>query len=197
MNIPSRSGRTAYTMFTGIIEEIGTIKQLTRGTVQKITIASNLKNAKGDSVAIQGICLTVTNVTAHGFSVEAVRQTERITTLNDWHKGKKVNCERALKLGDRLGGHIMLGHIDEVAKCIRRAGATFHFQVSTAGAKYLVPKGSIGIDGVSLTISEVMQTIFTVNIIPFTADHTTLGAVRSNSFVNVEFDYLAKFMRPQ
>jgi riboflavin synthase len=119
-------------MFTGIIEEIGTIKQLTRGTVQKITIASNLKNAKGDSVAIQGICLTVTNVTAQGFSVEAVRQTERITTLNDWHKGKKVNCERALKLGDRLGGHIMLGHIDEVAKCIRRAGATFHFQVSTA-----------------------------------------------------------------
>lgn len=183
-------------MFTGIIEEVGTITQLTRGIVQKIMIASNLKNAHGDSIAIQGVCLTVTETSAQGFSVEAIRQTKQITTLDEWRKGKKVNCERAIRLGDRLGGHIMLGHVDETAKCIRRVGTTFYFQISTAGAKYLVSKGSIGIDGVSLTISDVTQNVFTVNIIPFTADHTTLGALRTNSFVNVEFDYLAKLIHP-
>ena len=90
----------------------------------------------------------------------------------------------------------MLGHVDEVAKCIRRVGNTFYFQVSTKGSRYCVPKGSIGIDGVSLTISDVSQNIISVNLIPHTMEHTTLGSIRPHSFVNMEFDYIAKILRP-
>jgi len=181
-------------MFTGIIEEIGTITRITRGKVQKITITSSLTNCIGDSISVQGICLTVTDVAKHGFTVDAMRQTQRVTTIDDWHKGTQVNLERALKIGDRLGGHIMLGHVDELAKCIRRYANTIKFQTGSRYARYLVPKGSVGIDGVSLTISEVVQNTFTVNLIPFTAQHTTLGKIRTNSFVNIEYDYLAKFL---
>lgn len=184
-------------MFTGIIEELGTIKQITRGSIHRITIATDLNNKIGDSVAIQGICLTVTKISTGTFLVETMPQTKNATTLNTWRKGMKVNLERALKLGDRLGGHIMLGHVDEVAKCIRHTGNTFHFQVSSAGARYLVPRGSIGIDGVSLTIAEVKQNVFSVNIIPFTKQQTTLEALRINTFTNIEFDYLVKFMHPR
>jgi riboflavin synthase len=182
-------------MFTGTIEEVGTITKITKGMVRNITVASTLTNRVGDSIAIQGICLTVTDVTARSFSVQAMQQTKRITTLNDWRKGSKVNLERALKLGERLGGHIMMGHVDEVAKCIRQSSNALHFQISIPNAQYLVPRGSIGIDGVSLTISDISRNIFAVNLIPFTTAHTTLGAVRVNSFVNVEFDYITKIMR--
>jgi riboflavin synthase len=182
-------------MFTGIIEEIGTITRITRGRVHRITIESDLVNRIGDSIAIQGVCLTVTDVTKHGFTVDAMRQTQRITTIDDWHRGSRVNLERAMKIGDRLGGHIMLGHVDDLAKCIRRRANTLRFQVQSKGARYLIPKGSIGIDGVSLTIGEASQNTFTVNLIPFTSKHTTLGTVRAASFVNIEYDYLVKFMQ--
>lgn len=182
-------------MFTGIIEDVGTITRITRGKIQKITIDSGLTNRIGDSIAIQGICLTVTDVIKNGFTVDAIKQTQHITTINDWHKGTRVNLERALKIGDRLGGHIMLGHVDELAKCIRCYANTLKFQVKSTHARYLAPKGSIGIDGVSLTISEVSQNTFAVNTIPFTLQHTTLNAVRIHSYVNIEYDYLVKFLQ--
>ena len=182
-------------MFTGIIEDIGTITRITRGKIHKITIDSELTNHVGDSIAVQGICLTITDIIRHGFTVDAIKQTQRITTIDDWQKGARVNLERALKISDRLGGHIMLGHVDELAKCIRRYGNTLKFQVRSTNARYLISKGSIGIDGVSLTISEVSQNTFTVNIIPFTLQHTTLNAIKINSFVNIEYDYLMKFLR--
>jgi len=181
-------------MFTGIIEEIGTIARITRGSVQRITIDSSLTNRVGDSIAIQGICLTVTDITKHGFTVDAMRQTQRITTIDDWHKGTCVNLERALMIGDRLGGHIMLGHVDELAKCIRHHANTLKFQIQSGNKRYLISKGSIGINGVSLTISEVAHNTFTVNLIPFTSQHTTLGTIKAATFANIEYDYLVKFM---
>jgi riboflavin synthase len=184
-------------MFTGIIEEIGTITRITRGKEHRITVESGLTNRVGDSIAVQGVCLTVTDIAKNGFTVDAMWQTQRITAINDWRKGTRVNLERALKIGDRLGGHIMLGHVDEMAKCIRRHANSLRFQVQNHNARYLIPKGSIGIDGVSLTISEVSQNIFTVHIIPFTSTHTTLGSIRAASFVNIEYDYLVKFMGPR
>lgn len=182
-------------MFTGIIEEKGKILKVLKGSVQKIYIESGLKNKKGDSIAIQGICLTVTDINKKGFFVEAMRQTKRVTTLSDWRVGDYINLERALKIGDRLGGHIMLGHIDEVGKLIRRKGNEYYFQVSHNKTKHLLPKGSIGIDGVSLTISNVSKNIFSVNLIPFTLKNTTLGNLKIGSFVNVEYDYLTKFLK--
>jgi riboflavin synthase len=182
-------------MFTGIIEEKGRINKIIKGKVYKIHIESGLKNKPGDSIAIQGTCLTVTDVDKKGFTVEAMRQTKMITTLSEWQMGSYVNLEQALKLGDRLGGHILLGHVDEVGKLIRIKGNEYYFQVGTQNVKYLIPKGSIGIDGVSLTISSVSKNVFSVNLIPFTLKNTTLGALKPGSFANLEFDYLAKLFK--
>lgn len=181
-------------MFTGIIEEKGKIKQLIRSSVHSITIESALNCEKGESIAVQGICLTVTDTSKHGFTVQAMQQTHRITTLNDWRVGDHLNLERALRLSDRLGGHILLGHVDEVGKVVRIKGNEYYIQVDPHSMRYLVQKGSIGIDGVSLTITSASKNIFSVSLIPYTLTTTTLGKVKRNSFVNLEFDYLAKLV---
>jgi len=182
-------------MFTGVIEEKGKIRKITKGKVQTIVVESTIENKKGDSISIQGICLTVVDVDKLGFSVEAMRQTKRITTLSDWQVGTYVNLERALRIGDRLGGHLMLGHIDEIGKLIRTKGNEYFFQRSTENTKYVIPKGSVGIDGVSLTVANVSKNIFSVNLIPFTLKNTTLGALKIGSFVNIELDYLLKCLK--
>lgn len=182
-------------MFTGIIEEKGKIKKLVRSRVNTISIESGLKCNRGESISIQGICLTVTDTFKHGFAVQSMQQTQRITTLIDWRVGDHVNLERALRIGDRLGGNILLGHIDEVGKIIRIRDNEYCIQIRPRSMKYLVPKGSIGVDGVSLTIASVSKNIFSVYLIPHTLKGTTLGNVRNNSFVNLEFDYLAKLVR--
>ncbi len=182
-------------MFTGIIEEKGKIRRISKGKIETIFVESGLENKKGDSIAIQGICLTVTGVDKQGFSVEAVRQTRRITTLSDWQIGNHVNLERALRIGDRLGGHIMLGHVDEVGKLVRIRGNEYFFQRSVKNTKYIIPKGSVGIDGVSLTVSNVSKNVFSVNLVPFTLKNTTLGILKTGSFVNIELDYLLKYLK--
>ena len=181
-------------MFTGIVEEKGTITKIVRSKVQVISIASQLEVKKGDSIGIQGICLTITNIDKNGFSVQAMRQTKRVTTLPDWKTGDEVNLERSLMLNSRLGGHIVLGHVDEIAKCIRINSNEYTFQVGPQNTCYLVPKGSICIDGVSLTISMSSKSIFAINLIPYTLEHTTLGRIKPGSFVNIEYDYLAKLV---
>jgi len=181
-------------MFTGIIEETGTIEKITGGRVQTIAVTSHIENQVGDSIAIQGICLTVTGLTKHGFTVEAMKQTERVTTLPDWRSGDAVNLERALRLDGRLGGHILLGHIDEVIRCIRIKGNEYFFQAHPSNKQYLVPKGSVALDGVSLTIGTVSGNVLSVNLIPYTREHTTLGSVKLRSSVNVEYDYLTKIV---
>jgi riboflavin synthase len=181
-------------MFTGIIEEIGKISKISKGLIYTIHIASELKVKKGDSIAIQGTCLTVMDVDSKGFSVEVMKQTKGVTTLSEWHVGNQVNLERALKIGDRLGGHILSGHVDERAKVIRIRGNEYYFQIDPRNVHYLIPKGPIGIDGVSLTISSISQNTFSVSLIPYTLKSTTLSNLRKGSFVNVEYDYLAKIL---
>ncbi len=181
-------------MFTGIIEEKGRISKIIPGKVHTIHIQSNLENRQGDSIAIQGICLTVTTVDKKGFVVEAMRQTERITTLSDWRVGDYVNLERALNIGDRIGGHILLGHVDELATCIRITTNEYFFRIAPRSRKYLIPKGSIAINGVSLTVRSITKNMFSVSLIPYTLKTTTLGNLQTGSSVNIEYDYLVKIL---
>ncbi|MGB7055453.1 MAG: riboflavin synthase [bacterium] len=182
-------------MFTGIIEERGRILSVSKGKVQKIAIESGLEVRSGDSVAIQGICLTVTELTKNGFIVDVMRQTRGVTTLTEWRAGDHLNLERALRIGDRLGGHIMLGHIDEVGKLVRVKSNEYFFKINPENASYIVPKGSIGINGASLTIASGANNILSVSLIPFTLNNTTLGELRTGARVNIEYDYLAKLLQ--
>ena len=181
-------------MFTGIIEEKGRISRIVSGKAHTIHIQSKLRPRQGDSIAIQGICLTVTDVGTKEFVVEAMRQTEKITTLPEWRVGDYVNLERALKIGDRIGGHIILGHVDERATCIRIKTNEYFFRIVSRSRKYLIPKGSIAIDGVSLTIRNISKNMFSVSLIPYTLNTTTLGGLKTGSFVNIEYDYLTKIL---
>ena len=181
-------------MFTGIIEEKGKIESITRSAVQRISIGSRLAVEPGESVAIQGICLTVTKVTKTGFSVDAMKQTMIKTTLPGWRSGDDVNLERSLRADSRLGGHIMLGHIDDVGKVVRIKTNEYFFEIDRAFSRYLVPRGSIGIDGASLTISSVSRNTFSVSLIPYTLKNTTFTGLRVGKRVNVEYDYLAKLV---
>ncbi|KPJ74089.1 hypothetical protein AMJ52_02030 [candidate division TA06 bacterium DG_78] len=178
-------------MFTGIIEEVAKISKISRG---KIHIESNLKVKEGDSVAIQGACLTIMDIDNKGFFVEAMKQTMGITTVSQWKAGDHVNLERALKIGERLGGHILLGHVDELGKFIRIRGNEYYFQINNKNAKYLIPKGSIGINGVSLTVTTISKNIFSVSLIPYTLKKTTLGSLKISSFINIEYDYFIKIL---
>jgi len=182
-------------MFTGIIEEKGKIFSITKSTVLKIKIASGLQVKKGDSIAVQGICLTVTDVLRNGFTVDAMQQTLGVTTLKNWHAGNHVNLERALRIGDRLGGHIMLGHVDDVGKLVTIKTNEYTFEIEPEYASYVIPKGSVGIDGASLTVSSVSKDTISVSLIPYTLRNTSLGELRIGARVNIEYDYLAKFLR--
>jgi len=184
-------------MFTGIIEEKGKIVNITKGKVQRIDIESTLDNKQGDSIAINGICLTIVATNSTGFSVEAMQQTKGITTLSQWRVNAHVNLERALSIDARLGGHILLGHVDEVAKIVRKTGNEYFFQISQDNQKYLIEKGSISINGVSLTIASISNNIFSVSIIPYTLQNTTLADLKIGSFVNIEYDYLIKILTPR
>jgi len=181
-------------MFTGIIEEKGKILKITKGRVQKIDIQATLENKIGDSISIQGICMTVTDIFKTGFSVEAMEQTKGKTTLHSWKAGDYVNLERALRLNDRIGGHIILGHIDEVGHLVRIRANEYYLQISDINKKYLICRGSIAIDGVSLTVGYISQNIFSVFLIPHTLQNTTLGNLKNSSFVNIEYDYLVKIL---
>ena len=180
-------------MFTGIIEEKGKIISISRSRMQKISIMSGLQVNEGESIAVQGICLTVTDVLKNGFTVDAMQQTLGATTLKNWHAGAHINLERALRIGDRLGGHIMLGHIDDVGKLIKIKSNEYFFEIDPKYSKYVVPKGSIGIDGASLTVSSIVKNMLSVSLIPYTLKHTSLGGLRIGAMVNIEYDYLAKF----
>ncbi|MEO0095570.1 MAG: riboflavin synthase [candidate division WOR-3 bacterium] len=182
-------------MFTGIVEEKGKILNINKGRLQKIDIQSGLKVNPGESIAIQGICLTVTKIIKNGFSVEVMEQTKGRTTLNNWKIGEYVNLERALAFDGRIGGHIVLGHIDEVARIIKIKENEYYFQISSENEKYLISRGSIAVDGVSLTIGDIRKNTFSVFLIPHTLNSTTLGNRRIGDYVNVEYDYLVKIIR--
>ena len=191
-------------MFTGLIREIGTLRSLRSGAgVSRLRIeaaATAAAAAVGDSIAVNGICLTVTERAGRTFSVEAAVETRRLTTLHRWRTGQRLHLEPALRAGDPLDGHLVQGHVDgrgEVV-AVRRAGASRLVTVELPAqlARFLTPKGSVAVDGVSLTVDEgPFVDRFTVNLIPHTLAATTFAALRPGQAVNLEMDVLVKAAR--
>lgn len=189
-------------MFTGIIEEVGKVKSVVqKGKARVFAISSEklLNDIKiGDSVAVNGVCLTVFEKLNEYFKVEAVEETIKKTNLGNLKTGDRVNLELSLKLGDRLGGHIVLGHVDTtgVIENILKLKNSWIFEIKfpIEFRKYIIPKGSIAVDGISLTIAEVDDSKFKVSIIPFTWENTNLKFKRSGDRVNLEFDFFGKYI---
>lgn len=189
-------------MFTGLVEEVGIVKAVeNRGGAKRFTIsADNLLNelAVDDSVAISGVCLTVVSLSEKSFHVEAVAETLRKTTLESWRTGRKLNLERSLRLMDRLGGHLVQGHVDAVAQVVeiqtQQGGLLVSFAIPKHLVKYIISEGSITIDGVSLTVARLQESIATVSLIPHTLQKTTLGELQVGSQVNLEVDLIAKYI---
>ncbi|MBX3515323.1 MAG: riboflavin synthase [Rhodospirillales bacterium] len=188
-------------MFTGIVSDIGTVRALERPGDLRLTIATAYDPASialGASIACSGVCLTVIAVAAETFTVSASAETLACTTLGDWRVGQRVNLERALRVGDELGGHFVFGHVDAVATVHSVApegeSRRIVFEAPAALARYFAPKGSVALDGVSLTINEVEGARFGVNLIPHTLTATTFGEARPGDRVNLEIDMLARYV---
>lgn len=188
-------------MFTGIVTDIGTLRRVEpRNDVRRLTIASRYDTSTielGASIACSGVCLTVVALQPDAFEVEAAPETLAVTTARDWTEGRRLNLERALKIGDELGGHIVQGHVDGVATVIAREdiGETtrFVFDVPDALAPFIAVKGSVTLDGTSLTVNEVEGTRFSCLLIPHTLAHTTWGDVQAGDHVNIEVDMMARY----
>jgi riboflavin synthase len=188
-------------MFTGIITDIGTIREIRPGGDTTFVVGTKLDLGNlvlGASIACAGVCLTAIDHGEDWFAVQASAETLARSSLKDWRVGTRINLERALRAGDELGGHIVSGHVDAMAEIVerRREGDSerFVFRVPDAFAKAVAPKGSIALDGVSLTVNEVQGTRFGVNLIPHTLAHTTFGAAKVGDRVNFEIDMLARYV---
>ena len=190
-------------MFTGIVETVGTVKQILQHGPQVgiLTIAAPQATAEsqvGDSIAVSGVCLTMTRVTENSFTADISAETLRKTTLGVLKPGDAVNLERPLRLSDRLGGHLVLGHVDEVGTVSgwqdESASSMMSVTVSPTAMRYVVYKGSICVDGVSLTIAELSDDSFNVTLIPHTKQVTTLGKLRVGARVNIEVDLLGRYV---
>jgi riboflavin synthase len=185
-------------LFTGIVEEFGTVRSLERtSTGVTFTFLAPIVSADanlGDSIAVNGCCLTVTSVDqAEGiWSADAVEETLKRTNLSTLVAGARVNFERPVRLQDRLGGHLVQGHVDGVGKIVR-AAPDLHVQMPADLARYVVEKGSITVDGCSLTVVEALADGFTVAIIPHTLEVTSLGQKGPGDLVNLEVDVMAKY----
>jgi riboflavin synthase len=187
-------------MFSGIIEEIGKVVGVRRtpaGLRLEIAADRVLDGTKiGDSISVNGVCLTVVSVKNKVLSFDAISETMRVTTLRMSIVGAWVNLERSLKVGDRVGGHFVTGHVDTKgvirAKKVFSGNLEFHIAVPASARKYLIHKGSVAVDGISLTIARLGPGGFWVGVIPHTAKDTTLGFKRAGDEVNIECDILAK-----
>lgn len=189
-------------MFTGIIEEIGTIKNInTNGVSAQLNIASNLvlEGTKiGDSIAVNGVCLTVTSLTSNSFTADIMAETLRRSNLGNLLPQSKVNLERAMIANGRFGGHIVSGHIDGTGTIIetKPEGNAIWVKIKTSSEilKYIIQKGSITIDGISLTVAKITDQDFSVSIIPHTAENTTLLQKKVGEVVNLENDIVGKYV---
>lgn len=189
-------------MFTGIIEELGTVERVTRGRVSAIlairaeAILSDLKI--GDSVAVNGVCLTATSLTGHGFTADVMHETLDRSALAGLGPGSRVNLERAMAANGRFGGHIVAGHVDGVGTiaAIEKDDNAIWFTITAPAQvlRYVVEKGSIAIDGISLTVARVETDRFAVSVIPHTAAVTLLGQRRTGDRVNLESDLVGKYV---
>lgn len=188
-------------MFTGIIQEIGTIEKIDKGGDWTVWISASLSLTElpiGTSVSCDGICLTVIEKTDRCFVVQLSAETVQKTTARWWQVGTLVNIERSLRMGDEMGGHLVSGHVDGVLKIISRDeendSIRYQFEIPAEFALYLAPKGSIALDGISLTVNEVDGTVFGVNIIPHTQKETTIGEKKVGSLMNFEIDQIARYV---
>jgi len=189
-------------MFTGLIEDVGTVRRITvDGDRARLTIeASVVTDALpvGDSVSVDGVCVTATDIVDGTFSVDLMRETLRVTALGDLREGQRVNLERAMRVGDRLGGHLVQGHVDAVASIVAVDVApgttTVALRVPSDLTRYLVVKGSICVAGVSLTVGAIEGDIVRIGLIPHTVQATNLGDLEPGDRVNVEVDVIAKYV---
>jgi riboflavin synthase len=188
-------------MFTGIVTDVGRVRAVIPGGDVGFAIATALDTADlaiGASVACSGVCLTVIDKGQGWFKVRASAETLSRTTLGAWREGARVNLERALRLGDELGGHIVSGHVDAVAEIVERRSEgdslRFVFAVPPPFERAVAAKGSVALDGVSLTVNEVAGNRFGVNIIPHTQERTTFGTASVGDRVNLEIDLLARYV---
>jgi riboflavin synthase len=192
-------------MFTGIVTGLGTVREIVPGGAgrdMRLVIASPWPDtaaiAVGASISCSGCCLTAIEVGADFFSVNASAETLAKTTLGTWRVGTRVNLERSLRIGDELGGHLVAGHVDGVGEVLAadpvQGSVHWQFRAPQPLARFVAPKGSIAIDGVSLTVNEVRGPEFGVNIIPHTAAVTTFGALKVGDPVNIEIDTVARYV---
>ncbi len=195
-------------MFTGIVTDLGTIREiqpLGAGHDMRLVIGTSPAFLKqpapavlGASISCSGVCLTVVDLGGDWFAVDASAETLSKTTLGGWRAGSRVNLERALRFGDELGGHLVSGHIDGVGEVLaavpENASVRWRFRLPEGLHRFVAEKGSIAIDGVSLTVNEVDGTVFGVNIIPHTSSVTTFATLQPGARVNIEIDTLARYV---
>jgi riboflavin synthase len=189
-------------MFTGIVTDIGTVRRIERGNGGvTLTIATAYDTgaiALGASIGCAGVCLTATSLQQGAFTVDASAETLACSTLGDWREGSRINLEQGMKLGDEMGGHLVLGHVDGVARLVDRRpdgdSVRFIIEAPKELAPFIASKGSVALDGVSLTVNEVEGSVFGVNIIPHTLAHTTFGDAASGTRLNLEIDLIARYV---
>lgn len=189
-------------MFTGIVTDIGEVlgvEERAEG-LRRLTIACAYDPASiaiGASICCSGVCLTAVATGRKSFSVDAAAETFRVTTVGRWQNGTRVNLERSLKMGDELGGHLVSGHVDGLAELVKREDLTdmarLTLRVPKALARFIAQKGSVALDGVSLTVNYVADNQFSVLIIPHTLSVTTLGALKQGDTLNLEVDVMARY----
>lgn len=190
-------------MFTGIIQELGTIKSISSKadlTTIEIEAKDAVKDMKvGDSISVEGICSTVTDMNSNTFSIEFMPETMEKTCANKWQTGSKLNLEPAMKLSDKLNGHFVSGHVDTSGEIIniKEGEKTKDIDISFPPEflKFIALKGSIAVDGISLTISLLKENYFTVSLIPHTIENTTLGKKKVHDKVNLEVDMISRYLK--
>ena len=193
-------------MFTGVVTDVGEVRSIysRAGNLHRITIFCGYPRTKfvqGASIACSGVCLTVVDAGDENgrtwFAVDAADETLRVTTVGRWRQGSKVNLERPLKYGDELGGHLVAGHVDGIATVVAREDmkemARIVLRAPAELARFIAPKGSVALDGISLTVNAVEKDTFSVLIIPHTLQVTTFGALHEDDDVNLEVDTMARY----
>jgi riboflavin synthase len=188
-------------MFTGIVTDLGRVQRLRRGELVDLTIATRFDTSDiplGASIACAGVCLTVIALAPGELSVQASAETVACTTIGSWDEGTPVNLEKPLRVGDELGGHLVSGHVDGIARIIERRpeaeSVRFVFEVPQGLERLIAPKGSVALDGVSLTVNEVSGARFGVNIIPHTLACTNFGTAVPGHGMNLEIDLIARYV---